>query len=255
MTWSRSTACAGAAGCCAPSTACSFAVPRGGTTALVGESGSGKTTVARILLGLETPTSGEALVDGRSIAGASRAERRALRRRVQPVFQDPYASLDPTHTVERVINEPLRIFGIGDRESRRARVAELLDQVALPRDVAQRHPGALSGGQRQRVAIARALAPSRSCSCSTRRSPRSTSWSRSRSWTCWLTCRNGWVCRTSSSATTSRWSGHIAIMCGDAATGSVVEHGSVDEVFHAPQAEYTRDLLMAIPGASLEIGG
>jgi len=228
----------------------SFAVPRGGTTALVGESGSGKTTVSRILLGLETPTSGEALVDGRSISGASRTERRALRRRVQPVFQDPYASLDPTHTVERIVDEPLRIFGIGDRDSRRARVADLLDQVALPRDVAHRHPGELSGGQRQRVAIARALAPEPELL----------------------------VLDEAVSALDVLVQEQILELLGDLQErlgvsylfishdlavvrgiadnvvvlrqGRVEEQGAVDDVFHSPSADYTRDLLGAIPGAA-----
>ncbi|MFJ3407438.1 dipeptide ABC transporter ATP-binding protein [Promicromonospora sp. NPDC090134] len=228
----------------------SFAVPRGGTTALVGESGSGKTTVSRILLGLETPTSGEALVDGKAIAGAGRAERRALRRRVQPVFQDPYASLDPTHTVERVIDEPLRIFGIGDRESRRARVAELLEQVALPRDVAQRHPGALSGGQRQRVAIARALAPE----------PELLVLDEAVSALDVLVQEQildlladlqerlgvSYLFISHDLAVVRGIADNVVVL----RQGRVEEQGSVDDVFHSPRADYTRDLLGAIPGAA-----
>ncbi|MFI9488771.1 dipeptide ABC transporter ATP-binding protein [Promicromonospora sp. NPDC052451] len=232
-----------------------FAVPRGGTTALVGESGSGKTTVSRILLGLETPTSGEALVhvrgaEGRSIAGASRAQRRELRRRVQPVFQDPYASLDPTHTVERVIDEPLRIFGIGDRASRAARVAELLDQVALPRDVAQRHPGALSGGQRQRVAIARALAPG----------PELLVLDEAVSALDVLVQEQildlladlqerlgvSYLFISHDLAVVRGIADNVVVL----RQGRVEEQGSVDDVFHAPRADYTRDLLGAIPGAA-----
>jgi peptide/nickel transport system ATP-binding protein len=228
----------------------SFTVPRGGTTALVGESGSGKTTVSRILLGLETPTSGEALVDGRSIAGASRVERRALRRRVQPVFQDPYASLDPTHTVERVIDEPLRIFGIGDRDSRRARVAELLDQVALPRDVAHRRPGELSGGQRQRVAIARALAPE----------PELLVLDEAVSALDVLVQEQildlladlqerlgvSYLFISHDLAVVRGIADNVVVL----RQGRVEEQGSVDDVFHAPRADYTRDLLGAIPGAA-----
>ncbi len=109
-----------------------------------------------MLLGLETPTSGDVLVGGQP-RGTGRRALKAVRRRIQPVFQNPYASLDPRFTVGRSIAEPMAVHGIGTKQTRRARVAELLDQVALPADVADRHPHQLSGGQRQRVAIARAL--------------------------------------------------------------------------------------------------
>lgn len=138
----------------------SLSAPRGRTTAIIGESGSGKSTLAKIVLGLETADSGTVHLDGQAVGTASRAERRLLRRFAQPVFQDPYSSLDPTWTIERIIAEPLAVFGIGSRAERRDRVAELLDQVAMPRSAAARLPGELSGGQRQRVAIARALSSS-----------------------------------------------------------------------------------------------
>jgi peptide/nickel transport system ATP-binding protein len=134
----------------------SLTIPAGRTVSVVGESGSGKSTVANLLLGLVEPTSGTVLVDGQEIAGGRKALK-AVRRRIQPVFQNPYASLDPRFTVGRSVAEPMGVHGIGDKASRRARVAELLEQVALPADVADRHPHQLSGGQRQRVAIARAL--------------------------------------------------------------------------------------------------
>ncbi|NGO06885.1 ABC transporter ATP-binding protein [Streptomyces sp. HC44] len=139
----------------------SFTIERGRTMAIVGESGSGKTTTARMVLGLLPVTGGSIRLDGTEISGAVALrgpERRAARRAMQPVLQDPYGSLDPTFTVERLIAEPLTVFGVGDRAARRARVTELLDQVALPAALAQRYPNELSGGQRQRVAIARALA-------------------------------------------------------------------------------------------------
>ena len=135
----------------------SVSLPRGATVSIVGESGSGKSTVANMALGLEQPTAGRILLDGAE-RPTTRAGLKAFRRRVQPVFQNPYASLDPRFTVARSIAEPLRVHGIGDRSSQRDRVTELLDRVALAPETADRLPHQLSGGQRQRVAIARALA-------------------------------------------------------------------------------------------------
>lgn len=139
--------------------AVSFRLRRAQTLAIVGESGSGKSTVARMALGLLEPTSGTVMFDGTRISGASsRAVMMAFRRRVQPVFQNPYSSLDPMYSVFRAIEEPLRIHRLGDRRQRERAVRELVDQVALPSSVLGRLPRELSGGQRQRVAIARALA-------------------------------------------------------------------------------------------------
>ncbi|QCQ93487.1 dipeptide ABC transporter ATP-binding protein [Rhodococcus sp. SGAir0479] len=134
----------------------SFTVARGTTTAIVGESGSGKSTVARMVSGLLSPDSGTVMFDGTDLTTLQRQA--PFRRRVQPVFQDPYGSLDPTYSVQRIIEEPLRVHRVGDRRTRAGRVRELLDRVALPSETADRFPAELSGGQRQRVAIARALA-------------------------------------------------------------------------------------------------
>ncbi|MEW6638886.1 MAG: oligopeptide/dipeptide ABC transporter ATP-binding protein [Pseudomonadota bacterium] len=136
----------------------SFRIGRGETFALVGESGCGKTTLTKLVLGLEQPTSGDILFDGVALGSASPAQLRAYRREAQAVFQDPYASLNPRLRVRTIIAEPLMAHGIGDRASRRQRVAELLDVVGLPATAADLYPHEFSGGQRQRIAIARALA-------------------------------------------------------------------------------------------------
>jgi oligopeptide transport system ATP-binding protein len=133
-------------------------VAAGEIVALVGESGSGKTTLGRAVLGLLEPTEGEVIVAGRR-AGSTGEDARALRRLAQPVFQDPYSSLDPRWPVRRTIREPLDAQGIGSPAERDARVRELLEQVGLTEAHADRRPASLSGGQRQRVAIAAALAP------------------------------------------------------------------------------------------------
>jgi peptide/nickel transport system ATP-binding protein len=126
----------------------------GEVLAIVGESGSGKTTLARMMLGLLRPTSGDIRFDGKPIAGH---DRRLLARRVQAVFQDPYASLNPRKTLAEIIALPLVVHRIGKPSDRRARVYEMLDLVGLPRRLIHNYPSQLSGGQRQRVAIARAL--------------------------------------------------------------------------------------------------
>lgn len=135
-----------------------FDVERGECLAIVGESGCGKTTLGRTLIGLYEPGEGELLFDGRSTANLDAADRQMVRRRVQMVFQDPHASLNPRMKVGEIIAEPLRLHGIGTRDERQRRVADLLEHVGLPAEAAQRFPHAFSGGQRQRIGIARALA-------------------------------------------------------------------------------------------------
>ncbi|MCR2817805.1 ABC transporter ATP-binding protein [Microbacterium sp. zg.Y1090] len=135
----------------------SFTVARGTTHAIVGESGSGKTTLARIVMGFQRPTAGSAVVAGHEVARLRRADAAAFRRDVQMVYQNPFASLDPRQSVGAIVAEPLRNYGVGDRAERARRVADMLERVALPPDLAARRPRELSGGQRQRVAIARAL--------------------------------------------------------------------------------------------------
>jgi len=138
----------------------SFDIAKGETFALVGESGSGKTTVARMVVGLLPPTSGEVIIDGVSMSDARQAQaRRKLRRRIQMIFQDPYASLNPRFGVDAIIAEPIRAFDLiqGERDIQ-ARVGELLGLVGLHADDGLKYPHEFSGGQRQRIAIARALA-------------------------------------------------------------------------------------------------
>jgi peptide/nickel transport system ATP-binding protein len=139
--------------------AVSFAVEAGSTFALVGESGSGKSTTARLILGLARPTAGTVRLAGRDATNLTGEARRKVWRHIQLVHQNPQVALDPRLTVNQIIAEPLRAFGIGTRADRPRRIAELLDQVGLPIGIAQRRPRELSGGQQQRVAIARALAP------------------------------------------------------------------------------------------------
>lgn len=129
-------------------------VGKGRTLGLVGESGCGKSTLAKILLGVEQASSGEVLVEGRPISGYGRLERAGL---IQPVFQDPYSSLNPRMTVETLIAAPLAVRGIGDSALRRRRAREMAALVGLPDHLVSSYPSQLSGGQRQRVAIARAL--------------------------------------------------------------------------------------------------
>jgi oligopeptide/dipeptide ABC transporter ATP-binding protein len=136
----------------------SFTVAAGEVVSVVGETGSGKTTLAGCISGLTVPTSGRVVFKGADMAGISRARRTELRRRIQPVFQDPRSSLDPRWTVERTIREPLDACKIGSPKQRRVRVGELMDRVGLPSFLARRRPHQLSGGQQQRVAIAAALA-------------------------------------------------------------------------------------------------
>lgn len=233
----------------------SFEIPKGKTLALVGESGSGKSTVAKMVLKLEDPTSGTIEIDGQDVSGLSAAQAFGLRRRMQPVFQDPYGSLDPLRNIGNTIAEPLQIHGVGDRASHRERVEELLDQVALPRALATRYPNELSGGQRQRVAIARALAlkpdivvldeavSALDVLVQDQVLKLLADLQSELDLTYLFITHDLAVVRVSSDL--------VCVM----ESGKIVEQGTVDEIFANPQQEYTERLLHAIPGASITLGG
>ncbi|MEC3956961.1 ABC transporter ATP-binding protein [Nocardia sp. CDC153] len=229
----------------------SFTIARGRTTAIVGESGSGKTTTARMVLGLLPPTSGTVRLDGTEVVGLRGTRLQVARRAMQPVFQDPYSSLDPMWTVERIVAEPLRAFDFGDRATIRARVLDLLDQVALPPALAQRHPHELSGGQRQRVAIARALAiEPRLVVCDEPVSALDVLVQKQI-----LTLLSDLQDRLgvsylfiSHDLAVVRALAHDVIVMR---AGRVVEQGPAERVLTDPADDYTRRLLDAIPGAAL----
>ncbi len=233
----------------------SFEIPRGKTLALVGESGSGKSTVAKMVLKLEEPTSGSIIIDGKDIAGISSREAFDIRRRMQPVFQDPYGSLNPLRNLENTIAEPLEIHKVGDRASRRERVRELLDQVALPQELASRYPSELSGGQRQRVAIARALAlkPDIVVLDEAVSALDVLVQDQVLQLLSDLQSELGltYLFITHDLAVVRVVADLVAVM----ERGRIVEQGSVDDIFASPGQDYTRRLLDAIPGAAMPLGG
>ena len=231
----------------------SFSIPRGTTTALVGESGSGKSTVARLILKLEEVTSGSVTVDGKVIGSLKGRELLALRRRMQPVFQDPFGSLDPLYNIGATIAEPLVAHGVGTRKQQRARVLELLDQVALPKTLVDRYPNELSGGQRQRIAIARALAlkPDIVVLDEAVSALDVLVQAQILSLLTELQTELGltYLFITHDLAVVRLVADNVCVM----RRGQIVEAASTDEVFDHPRETYTKQLLAAIPGAGIEL--
>ena len=231
----------------------SFGIRKGTTTALVGESGSGKSTVANIILNLIDPTSGKVFHEGVDLSTLGPQELFALRRIMQPVFQNPYGSLDPMYSIFRVVEEPLRVHGIGTAKEREARVAELLDMVSLPRSVMRRYPHELSGGQRQRVAIARALALK----------PEIVVLDEAVSALDVLVQAQilrllsdlqaelelTYLFITHDLAVVRQIADDVVVM----EHGRIVEAGAADELFANPRQDYTRELIRAVPGAGVDL--
>ncbi|MGW0030458.1 dipeptide ABC transporter ATP-binding protein [Streptomyces sp. NPDC003314] len=225
----------------------SLTLAAGETLGIVGESGSGKSTLARVLAHAHPSDGGRILLEGKDVTRPGRAELHAVRRRVQMVFQDPYASLNPRMTVGEIVAEPLRAFGLGTPAERPGRVAELLRLVGLDPAAADRHPRSFSGGQRQRVGIARALAPEPSVLiCDEPVSALDVSVQAQIVGLLTDLQRDlglALVFIAHDLAVVRQVSHRIAVMH----EGRIVETGAADELCERPRAPYTRALLAAAP--------
>ncbi|MEV7799663.1 ABC transporter ATP-binding protein [Microbacterium foliorum] len=225
----------------------SLSLDEGDSLGLVGESGAGKSTILRLMLGLSAPRDGQMLFDGEPLSLRDRAQMRRFRASVQPVFQDPYSSLDPRQRIDRIIGEPLRSLRLASGADAQRRIAESLESVGLPADTARRYPHEFSGGQRQRIAIARAVVSRPRVLLADE--PVSALDVTTRVQVLELLDRlrreNGLSLIMVSHDLTA-----IASACDRTVVlqnGRVVEQGSTASVLHAPQDPYTRALVDAVP--------
>ncbi|ADM96675.1 ATP-binding cassette domain-containing protein [Dickeya dadantii] len=221
----------------------SLRIRRGETLGLVGESGCGKSTLAKMLLGLLPPTSGNVLIEGREIDAG---DRRELASRIQPIFQDPYSSLNPRRTVADIVEVALRLHNIGTPTQRKQRVREMLDVVGMPERTHGQYPGQLSGGQRQRVAIARALIlQPEILICDEPTSALDVS-VQAQILNLLLTLKKEfgltYLFISHNLSVVEYLVDHVAVM----RKGTIVEQGTREQVFGAPQHPYTRALLASV---------
>ncbi|MBO8135854.1 ATP-binding cassette domain-containing protein [Dickeya fangzhongdai] len=221
----------------------SLRIRRGETLGLVGESGCGKSTLAKMLLGLLPPTSGNVLIEGREIDAG---DRRELASRIQPIFQDPYSSLNPRRTVADIVEVALRLHDIGTPAERKQRVREMLDVVGMPERTHGQYPGQLSGGQRQRVAIARALIlQPEILICDEPTSALDVS-VQAQILNLLLTLKKEfgltYLFISHNLSVVEHLVDHVAVM----SKGTIVEQGTREQVFGAPQHPYTRALLASV---------
>ena len=226
----------------------SFTIEAGTTVGLVGESGSGKSTIGKTILKLVAATSGQILFEGRDILPMSEGEFRPLRREIQMIFQDPFGSLNPRHTIFQIVGEALEIhFRAMNRGERRDRVEELMKQVGLKPEMMERYPHEFSGGQRQRIGIARALAvkpkfivcdePVSALDVSVQAQIVNLLQD--------LQAELGltYLFIAHDLAVVEHMSDHVLVMY----RGKIVESASADAIYEAPQHEYTKRLLAAVP--------
>ena len=224
-----------------------FSISRGETVGIVGESGCGKSTLASVLVGLQTPTSGQVLFNGKPAIKRNAAMRKEFGRSVSVVFQDPSTALNPRMTIQDILVDPLTVHGIGNKASRLAKVAELLSLVGLPQSAAEVTPSQVSGGQRQRVAIARALAlgpdiivadePTSALDVSVRAQVLNLLSDLKKE------LNLGMVFISHDIQTVRYVSDRIAVMY----FGQIVEQGSAEQIFDNPSNDYTKKLLGAAP--------